>query len=80
MRDTVTGVDDNTGEGAVGDFRGGPRGGNGEYRLYGYVHSGAVEGLEHDFGGVLAVFGRIEGLYRLSADERRKDEEGGPVL
>lgn len=57
--DAVAAVDHGAGERAVGDFGGCPGGGEGEDGLDGDVEAGAVEGLEHYFGGVLAVLWRV---------------------
>lgn len=62
VRHAVAGVNDGAGEGAVGDFGGGPGGGEGEDGLDGDVEAGTVEGLEQYFGSVFAVFRGIEGL------------------
>lgn len=57
---TISGIDNGTGEGAVLGFGGGPGGSKGEDGLDGNVETGAVEGLEHDLGGVLTGFWRVE--------------------
>lgn len=67
--DTITRVDNSTGEGSVGNFGGGPRSGKCKYGLHSDVHTGAIEGFKEDFGGVLAVFGRIQGLEIVSGSQ-----------
>ena len=59
VRDTVSGVDDCAGEGAVGRLVGRPGGGKGENCLDGDVETLDVEGFEEDFGCLLSVFGRV---------------------
>merc|ERR1719422_2681772 len=53
VRDTISGVEDNTG--------GTSRGVQGEDSLDGDVHSGCVEGLEHDLGHLFSVGLGVEG-------------------
>ena len=62
MRNTVTRVDDSSGQRAVLHLGGGPRCGKGEDGLHGDIKTGAVEGLEEDLGGVFSVLGRVQGL------------------
>lgn len=69
MGNTVTGVDDSSGQRAVLHLGGGPGCGEGEDGLHGDVETGAVEGLEEDLGGVFSVLGRVQGL----------EDEGQPV-
>merc|ERR1712227_324519 len=53
VRDTISGVEDNTG--------GTSRGVQGEDSLNGDIHGGGVEGLEHDLGHLLSVGLGVEG-------------------
>lgn len=62
MGHTVTGVDDSSGQGSVGHFRGRPGCSQRKDGLDGDVETSAVERLEHDLGGVLTVLGGIQGL------------------
>ena len=58
--DAFAAVDYGARQAAVLHFAAGPAGGEGEDGLYCDVEAGAVEGLEHDFRGVFAVFGWVE--------------------
>lgn len=55
----VAGVNYDSGKGAVGDFGGCPRRGEGEDGLDGNIEAGAIEGFEHDFRRVFSVLGGI---------------------
>merc|ERR1711877_114579 len=55
VRDTISGVEDDTG--------GTSRGVQGEDSLDGDVHSGGVEGLEHDLGHLFSVGLWVEGSF-----------------
>merc|ERR1719471_1223163 len=55
VRDTIAGVEDDTG--------GTSRGVQGEDSLDGDVHSGCVEGLEHDLGHLFSVGLGVEGSF-----------------
>ena len=65
VRDTVTGVNDGAGQGALCDLAGCPGCSEGEYSLDGDVQSRDVERFEEDFGRVLAILGRVEWRFRL---------------
>lgn len=60
--DTITGIDDSSGQRAILHLGGRPRCCKGEDGLHGDVETGAVEGLEEDLGCVFSVLGRVQGL------------------
>lgn len=62
MGNTISRVDDSSRQATVLDFAAGPAGGESKDGLDGNVETGTVEGLEHDLGGVLAGFWRVQGL------------------
>ena len=64
MGDTITGIDNGTSQAPVLDLVAGPACRECEYSLHGDVKTSAIEGLEHDLGGVLARLGRVKGLER----------------
>lgn len=70
VRDSVTGVDDGTGDSGLLARRvllGEQRGAEGQNGLHGNVQTGNVERLEHNLSGVLAIVGSVE--RRLSQKE-----------
>lgn len=62
MGDTVTRINDGTGQTSVLDLAAGPTRCQRQHSLYSDVQTSAVEGLEHDLGGILA---RFRGIQRL---------------
>jgi hypothetical protein len=60
--DTVTGVNNSSGEGSISHFGGGPGRGKGEHGLNGNIETSAVERFEHDLGGVFTVLGGVQWL------------------
>ena len=62
VRDAVARVDDRAGEAPILllDVRGRPGRCQRKHCLHRDVQAGHVEGLEHDLGSVLAIFGRIQ--------------------
>lgn len=64
MGDTITGINDGTSQAPVLDLVASPACREREDSLHGDVETSAVEGLEHDLGGVLARLGRVKGLER----------------
>lgn len=67
MGDTITRIDDSTGQGAVRHFRRCPGGGECENGLDGDIETSAVKGLEEDLGRVLAILGGVQGLGYISS-------------
>ena len=80
VRDTVSGIDDSSGKGTVGNAVRGPGRREGEHRLDGDVQTLDVEGFEEDFGGLFPVLGWVQGrlglyvrcLVRVSAAGRSR--------
>lgn len=64
--DTISGIDDGTREGAIGDTVGGPRRSKGKHGLYGDVKTFDIERFEEDFSSLFPVLGRIERRFSLS--------------
>jgi len=65
--DTITRIDDGSGQGSLCDLLGSPRSGQRKNSLHSDVETGYIEGLEHDLCGVLSVLGSVE--RRLSQKE-----------
>ena len=59
MGNTVTGINDGTGQRAVSYFRRCPRGGKGEDSLNGNVETSTVKRFKENLGGILTVLRRI---------------------
>lgn len=64
VSDTLTTVDNGTGERAVLDLGAGPGSGESKDGLDSNVETGDVEGFEHDLGNILAVLGGVERLWQ----------------
>lgn len=64
MSHTISTVDDDTRQCALLDWSRGPTGGESQHRLHGNVEPRYVECLEHDFGRILAILGRVERRFR----------------
>lgn len=64
MSHAVSAVDDDTSQRALLHWSRSPTGGEGQHCLHRNVEPRYVECLEHDFGRVLAVLGRVERRFR----------------
>lgn len=60
MGDTITRVDDGSGQSLLADFARGPGSSQGENSLDSNVQSLNVERLEHNLGSVFTVLGRVQ--------------------